>query len=132
MTEQVNLCSMTGFGRGTQTRAGLQCTVELKSVNHRYCEVKVRAPQDLGHLESVLKALVQKKMHRGRVEVSIRLESESGDVARPRLNLEQAQAYQRLFEELCTTMEQPVSSLEPQALFQMPGVLTLDSSPTLS
>ena len=70
--------SMTGFGRGIATTNTLQCTVELKSVNSRYCDLSLKIPRNLNFMEDVLRNEVQNACHRGKIEISILLK-EIGD-----------------------------------------------------
>ncbi|MBS1149678.1 MAG: hypothetical protein H6Q89_1376, partial [Myxococcaceae bacterium] len=53
--------SMTGFGLGRSAIGTEELTVELRSVNHKFCEVKVRLPRELSVLEgSVAKSIKDK------------------------------------------------------------------------
>lgn len=63
--------SMTGFGRDQMIINGRDILVEIKSVNHRYYEFYARVPRTYGYLEDKLKHLVQNKISRGKVEVSV-------------------------------------------------------------
>ena len=65
--------SMTGFGRGHQILNGRDITVEIRSVNHRYYEFSARLPRSLGYVEEKLKSLLQGRISRGKVEVSVLL-----------------------------------------------------------
>lgn len=65
--------SMTGFGRGHQILNGRDITVEIRSVNHRYYEFSSRLPRSLGYVEEKLKSLLQGRISRGKVEVSVLL-----------------------------------------------------------
>ncbi len=65
--------SMTGFGRGHKVLNGRDITVEIRSVNHRYYEFSSRLPRSLGYAEEKLKSLLQGKISRGKVEVSVLL-----------------------------------------------------------
>ncbi len=38
--------SMTGFGRGECVKADRSMTIEMKSVNHRYCDINIRMPRN--------------------------------------------------------------------------------------
>ncbi|MCR4374100.1 MAG: YicC family protein [Acidobacteria bacterium] len=60
---------MTGFASVSREDAGQQVSVTIKSVNHRFLDVQLKMPGALGALESRLKALVQQRVTRGRVEV---------------------------------------------------------------
>lgn len=62
---------MTGFGRGHEILNGRDITVEIRAVNHRYYEFGCRIPRSLGFLEEKLKTLLNGKISRGKVEVSV-------------------------------------------------------------
>jgi uncharacterized protein (TIGR00255 family) len=62
---------MTGYGRREATWAGGTVAAELRSVNHRFCEIVVRLPRSLTSLEEELKRLIQRRCARGRIELTI-------------------------------------------------------------
>lgn len=61
--------SMTGFASVSREEAGQQVSVTVKSVNHRFLDVQLKMPGALASMESRLKALVQQRLTRGRIEV---------------------------------------------------------------
>jgi uncharacterized protein (TIGR00255 family) len=63
--------SMTGFASVTREDEVSSVGVTLKAVNHRYLDVQVRAPQIVGPFEAAVRARVQRRISRGRVELSI-------------------------------------------------------------
>lgn len=63
--------SMTGFGRGHGVLNGRDITVEIRAVNHRYYEFSCRLPRSYTFAEERLKSLLQGKISRGKVEVSV-------------------------------------------------------------
>jgi len=63
--------SMTGFASVSREEAGQQVSVTVKSVNHRFLDVQVKMPSALASVESRLKAMVQQRLTRGRVEVAL-------------------------------------------------------------
>lgn len=63
--------SMTGFGRAQEHVAGMDVTVEIRSVNHRYFECATRLPRAYGFLDEKLKNFLQTKIVRGKVDVSV-------------------------------------------------------------
>ena len=63
--------SMTGFASLTRDDDDATIGVTLRAVNHRFLDVQLRIPPALGALESRLRALVQRRVARGRVEVSV-------------------------------------------------------------
>ncbi len=68
------LASMTGFGRVHKHFGDYSITVEMKSVNHRFCEINVRLPRQMMILEETIKKRINNHINRGRVEVFINIE----------------------------------------------------------
>lgn len=66
--------SMTGFGSGTATKDGITCTVEIKSVNSRFLDLFIRSPKQINPFESIIRGLVQDRITRGKVEVSVSIQ----------------------------------------------------------
>lgn len=72
--------SMTGFGRAQEIIDGMSISVEIKSVNHRYFDFSARVPRTYGFLEEKLKAYIQSKVSRGKIECCVSIEAlELGD-----------------------------------------------------
>jgi uncharacterized protein (TIGR00255 family) len=65
---------MTGYGRGAAEAPGLKVSVELRSVNNRFADLKLRLPDDLVPVEQELRRKVLSTVKRGRVDVDVRLE----------------------------------------------------------
>ena len=66
--------SMTGFGSGTATKDGITCTVEIKTVNARFLDLFIRSPKQINPFESIIRGLVQNRITRGKVEVSVSIQ----------------------------------------------------------
>ena len=66
--------SMTGFGSGTATKDGITCTVEIKSVNARFLDLFIRSPKQMNPFESIIRGMVQERINRGKVEVSVSIQ----------------------------------------------------------
>jgi uncharacterized protein (TIGR00255 family) len=69
--------SMTGFGRGESSCGAFRATVEMRSVNHRFADLKFRIPPDLGSMEPQLLQRLQKRVGRGRVDVTVNVVRDS-------------------------------------------------------
>jgi len=67
--------SMTGFGRGHEVLNGRDITVEIRAVNHRYYEFSSRLPRAYTFAEEKLKSLLQGRISRGKVEVSVQVQN---------------------------------------------------------
>ena len=85
--------SMTGFGRAVEKIDGLDVTVEIKSVNHRYFEFSSRIPRVYQFLEEKLKSLCQQSITRGKVEISVVIEDNNDSSSVVELNRSFAGAY---------------------------------------
>ena len=66
--------SMTGFASLTRDDEAATIGVTVKSVNHRFLDLQLRMPPSLGMLESKVRTLVQQRVARGRVEVSVNVQ----------------------------------------------------------
>jgi uncharacterized protein (TIGR00255 family) len=103
--------SMTGFGSGRAAEGAEAIDVEVRSVNHKYCEVKVRLPRELAAIELEVARAVKARLARGGVEVSVR-RSGAPSAGVPRVDAALAAEYARAFAEL-------------QARLGLPGTVTL-------
>ena len=73
--------SMTGYGRGEANLNGRAITVELRSVNNRYLDCTVKLPRIYVFAEDAVKARVQSRISRGKVDVFVTIgPSANGDV----------------------------------------------------
>ena len=69
--------SMTGFGRNKTESDLFSVNVEVKTVNHRFCEFNIRMPRQLLKIEDKLKKILNQHIRRGRIEVYVSIEGES-------------------------------------------------------
>lgn len=65
---------MTGFASISREDDGVKVGVTAKSVNHRFLDMQIKAPGSLGGVEGRLRAAVQQRLTRGRVEIAVTLE----------------------------------------------------------
>ena len=63
--------SMTGFGRGQNLLSDRKCTVEIKSVNSKYCDIQIRLPRILNGIENRIRENISTQLHRGKIDVYI-------------------------------------------------------------
>ncbi len=74
--------SMTGYGRGEYRSERYQVGVEIKSVNHRFLEVKLRIPRELNAREQEMRAALRDRFGRGAVDATVQLERQDGAARR--------------------------------------------------
>jgi len=94
------LKSMTGFGKGQATGDGLSLSVEIKSVNQRFCDISVKAPRLLAPFEAQLKKRVGEKVNRGKVDLFINIDAGETCALEARINRPLAKAYVDALQEL--------------------------------
>jgi uncharacterized protein (TIGR00255 family) len=65
---------MTGFGTGDSPLGSGKLGIEVRAVNHRFLDIRVRAPRELGDLSSFLEQTARERLSRGRFEIAVRTE----------------------------------------------------------
>lgn len=98
--------SMTGFGAGRGQGGGEEIDVEVRSVNHKFCEVKARLPRELAALESEMVRMVKDRLARGGIEVTVRRSAARGALS-PRVDHLLASEYARAFADLRERLRLP-------------------------
>ncbi|TVY08739.1 YicC/YloC family endoribonuclease [Paenibacillus cremeus] len=92
--------SMTGFGQASVSVAGFQLRIDLKSVNHRYCEVAVRMPREWARYEDAVKQAVLQLVKRGRVDAFVTIERERQSSQAIEIDWDLAAGYMQAAEQL--------------------------------
>ena len=91
--------SMTGYGRGEVSVDGLRLTAEVRSVNHRFCEIGARLPRTLASFEGEVRQVLQSRLTRGKISLVVTwgAEGEEGREPSAMLRLDERNA-ERYFE----------------------------------
>jgi uncharacterized protein (TIGR00255 family) len=92
--------SMTGFGRGEYQDNEHRLIVEIKAVNHRYNEIVIRMPKNLGPLEDKIRRSVSNTLVRGRIDVFITMDEYGQKKRAVRIDKELAIAYNKALKDL--------------------------------
>ncbi|MCI7413374.1 YicC/YloC family endoribonuclease [Hornefia butyriciproducens] len=120
--------SMTGFGRGEFSDGKRNVTVEIRTVNHRYCDIAVRMPRRYSFAEDKVRKTIRGKISRGKADVSILVENITESDVTIRLNEPVADQYienlNRLKNEFRLDGEISLSLIAqmPEVLKQIPDV----------
>ena len=94
------LLSMTGYGRGETNYGSARLSVEVRTVNHRFCEISIRLPRALSQFEGKVRERVQGKISRGKITLNISIDGNETPTTRLSLNRPVAKAYFDVLEEL--------------------------------
>ena len=117
--------SMTGYGRGEYQDDVKNITVEIKAVNHRYCDIYVKMPRRYSFAEEKIKAVVKNGLSRGKIEVGVTVDNFGTSDTDIRLDAALAKRYYEVLNELSNTLE--LGSAEDQIslglVAKMPDVI---------
>ncbi len=105
--------SMTGFGAGDSPLGEGRLTMELRALNHRFLDIRVRLPAEIAEQVAFVEQLARERLDRGRVDVGVRLTDSA--LPPPRFSLTRARALyaslQKLSSELSPGTEVPIATL---------------------
>lgn len=116
---------MTGFGAGRASVGSEELSVEARSVNHKFIEVKVRLPRELSTLEPALVRQVKERLARGTVEVTVRRQATTASGQVPMVDAALAREYARAFREVQAALGAP-GDVSWQHVANQPGVVRLE------
>nr|WP_027414531.1 YicC/YloC family endoribonuclease [Aneurinibacillus terranovensis] len=109
--------SMTGYGRAERRSERIHLIVEMRSVNHRFNEISLRLPRELGALEDAVRRTIQSRVRRGRVDVFITMKSDTVPAAL-QVNWELARQYA----EAARRMSEMLGRQEEVSAYQIMGM----------
>lgn len=118
--------SMTGFGRAKYSVEGREYTVEIKSVNNRYCDINVKLPRSISYLEEKIKLEAKNRVTRGKVDIFISFYNNSSKGKKITFNNELITLY---LQELSRIAEENGISKDIQVteLTKFPDVLSIQN-----
>lgn len=119
------LKSMTGFGRSEIVNERQKITVEMKAVNHRYCDINMKMPKKLSIFEAGIRNLLKKYIQRGKVDVFITYEDYTENNMVLRYNEELAAEYVRVLQQMSDQFG-ITNDVQVSSLSRYPDVLTLE------
>jgi uncharacterized protein (TIGR00255 family) len=116
--------SMTGFAALSRDHEHAAIGVTIRSVNHRFLDIQLRLPPAIADLEPRLRALVQKHLARGRVEIAVSLQLRQNSAPQIELNAEFAEALSAAIEQ-ARSRGLVAGALSPGDLLRLPQALTI-------
>ena len=118
------LRSMTGFGAASIAHEGRTLRAEVRAVNHRFLQLKLRVPGEFGFLEAEIEKAVRARVERGALSLSVHV-SGAGAGRAPRVDFAAAARYRAELERLARE-----NGLDPRVdlatLIGLPGVLAAE------
>jgi len=115
---------MTGFGRGEASGSGYQFSIELKSVNHRFLEISVRAPRNFIGFDERIRKMLQERFQRGRIEVYVNVVETEGRKRLVKVDKDLALSYDKTLKDLALALH-TVYETDIYRLVTLPEVLSV-------
>ena len=118
------LKSMTGFGTGRSRAGDEELSVEVRAVNHKHLELKVRLPRELAALEAAVVKAVRSRCARGAVDVAVRRSASTVTGAVPTVDAAMARAWREALRTVARAAELADTPTASQVAGQ-PGVVRM-------
>jgi len=115
------LLSMTGFGRTTSTYQDKEITVEVRSLNSKYTDIRMKLPQNYREKEPNLRKLLTENIERGKIEFMMEINSPDGEEEYS-LNRPLLEKYYRELNKISSDLEIAKGDLMP-AILRLPNVV---------
>ncbi|GAC1701480.1 MAG: YicC family protein [Candidatus Acidiferrum sp.] len=119
--QKTNCLSMTGFAQARIALPDMAVRITVKSVNHRFLDLKMRLPEGFDVYEPRLRQVVRDTMYRGHVELVVIVDSGAGLAVH--VNKDLVRAYLRAAEEL-RQETRAATDMDVVALLRLPGVIS--------
>ncbi|MFN0252369.1 MAG: YicC/YloC family endoribonuclease [Kofleriaceae bacterium] len=116
--------SMTGFGRGVAEHEGLRATVDVRAVNHRFLDLKLRGASIAPPIEEAISSRVRAAIERGSVSVSVHVAHEGG--SKPRVSIDHMAAAAVHAELVALAQKLSVAGPDLALVLAQPGVVVTE------
>ena len=118
--------SMTGFGHGEVSNDKNQkVTVEMKSVNHRYCDISLKLPKKLAMFEANIRNIMKEYASRGKIDIYVSYEDLSETAVSLHYNQAIAEEYMQVFKKMQEDFNIE-TKITAEALAKYPEVVTIE------
>lgn len=116
--------SMTGFGRGESSNGVRVWSAEVRCVNNRFLDLKIKVPRGYAALEESIRGKVAAVCQRGRVEVALAVNGDFAELQEVKVNLTLAAAYGQALRRLASELNLDPSPVTATLLASYPEVLS--------
>lgn len=118
-----NPLSMTAYGRGTAENENLTMAVEIRSVNHRHCDVRIKMARKFNGLTEKIKKEASLYYKRGSIEIQISSVNQGSEQHLLTVNHDLASKYHDCLRELANNLDLPASQDQLPMIASFPGVM---------
>lgn len=120
------LLSMTGYGRESQPYSDKNISVEIRSLNSKFTDIKMRLPQKYKDRENDLRRLLAERAERGKIEFALEIKSMHGDDDFA-LNVPLFKRYVVELRKLADELQMPSGDIIP-AVLRLPNVVSTEAA----
>ena len=113
---------MTGYGKATFESEGKKFTAEIKSLNSKQLDLSIRIPQQFRELELTLRSIIAQKLERGKIDLTITVETISSDTTTT-INIAAARTYKQQIEAMAESLSIPLPEDWFATLLRLPDVM---------
>lgn len=117
--------SMTGFGHSETVTEEYKITVEVKAVNHRYCDMNVKLPKKFHAFENQIRSIMKEYASRGKVDIFVTYEDFAGKKSKINYHENIAEGYMDAMRQAADTF-QIKTMITASSLIRFPEVITLE------
>lgn len=117
---------MTGFGRSEMATEERKIVVEIKAVNHRYCDMNVKLPKKFNYFETSIRTFLKDYIQRGKVDVFITYEDYAEGRVSLKYNRELAAEYIKNLNNMAEEFSLPTTDITPTIIGRFPDVFSLE------
>ena len=119
--------SMTGYGRGEISSACYKFTVEMRSVNHRFCDISIRIPRKFSALEDRIRQLALQKLSRGKIDIYVNCDELGEREREVKVDMGLAAAYFEAAEALSARLNLG-NDISLSALMRLPDIFQISEA----
>lgn len=117
--------SMTGFGRSERVTKERRIVIEMKSVNHRYCDINIKMPKKLNYFETAIRNQLKQYIGRGKVDIFITYEDYTEQNVCVKYNREIAAEYVRYLRQMAEEFDLQ-SDFSASSVSRLPEIFSLE------
>ncbi len=117
--------SMTGYGEGTASAAGIQVVAEISSVNRKQLDVSINLPRNLVALDAQIQRLVRGEFSRGRISGVVRVDTAEGSAGIVKVDAQLAQQYVDAIRAVAKKLKL-ADDLGAETIARLPGLVSIE------
>ena len=125
------MLSMTGYGKGTYEKDGLELVCEIKTVNNRYLDISIKSPRVFSAYEEVIRTTVREKLTRGHADLFISLKDKREKPTSLTVDMALAKSYVAVAQQMKDAFPTLLDDITLSSVLRYPEVLKSEDTQSL-